>query len=70
MTFKEMVARDRDDVFLDLAEFSDPHVVDGKTVGCVIDQVERGDRDFESGVAGPREGVVARGRRDRRPVRH
>lgn len=55
-----MVARDRDDVFLDLAEFADPHVVDGKTVGCVIDQVERGDRDLESGVAGDESRLFAK----------
>lgn len=60
MTFKEMVARDRDDVFLDLVEFADPHVVDGKAVSCVIDQVERGDRDLESGVAGDESRLFAK----------
>lgn len=60
MTFKEMVARDRDDVFLDLAEFADPHVVDGKTVSCVIDQFERTDRDLESGVAGDESRLFAK----------
>lgn len=60
MTFKEMAARDRDDVFLDLAEFADPHVVDGKTVSCVIDQMERADRDLESGVAGDESRLFAK----------
>ena len=60
MTFKEMVARDRDDVFLDLAEFADPHVVDGRAVPCVIDQVERGGRDLEAGVPSDESRLFAR----------
>lgn len=55
-----MVARDRDDVFLDLNEFADSHVVDGKTVGCVIDQIERGDRDLEAGVPSDESRLFAR----------
>ena len=60
MTFKEMVARDRDDVFLDLEEFADSHMVDGRAVPCVIDQVERGDRDLETGVAGDESRLFAK----------
>lgn len=55
-----MVERDRGDVFLDLAEFADRHTVDGNAVSCVIDQVERADRDFESGVAGDESRLFAR----------
>ena len=60
MGFKETVGEDRTRVFLDLAEFAGEHDVDGATVACVIDQVERGDRDLESGVAGDESRLFAK----------
>lgn len=50
MTFKEAVEADRDAVFLALLEFGETATVDGKAVNAVIDERERGDRDFEMGL--------------------
>ena len=51
MGFKDAVEADLLGVFLSLEEFAGEHDVDGAVVPCVIDQVERSDRDYESGVA-------------------
>lgn len=55
-----MVGEDRGSVFLDLAEFAAEHDVDGATVPCVIDQVERADRDFDTGVPSDEARLFAR----------
>lgn len=60
MGFKETVGEDRERVFLDLTEFAGEHDVDGTTVPCVIDQVERGDRDLDSGVPSDEARLFAR----------
>ena len=60
MGFKEAVARDRDDVFLNLEEFADSHMVDGSPVPCVIDQVERSGRDLDAGVPSDESRIFAK----------
>lgn len=37
MTFKEMIERDRREVFLNLDEFAETHSVDGKNISVSID---------------------------------
>lgn len=51
MGFKEQVALDRHAVFVNLAEFGETHSIDRKDVRCVIDQMDRGERDFQTGLA-------------------
>lgn len=38
-TFKETADQDIEDTFVNLHEFADPHVIDGKRVDCVIDTI-------------------------------
>lgn len=51
MAFKDHVARDSRNVFLDVAEFAELHTVDGRRVASVLDEPVRGERDFPSGLA-------------------
>ena len=37
MTFKDEIANDIENVFLDIGEFAEEHLVDGKRILCVID---------------------------------
>ena len=60
MGFKETVEADRLGVFLSPAEFADEHSVDGRTVPCVIDRVERADRDYDAGVPSDESRLFAR----------
>lgn len=39
LTFKETADQDIEDAFVNLHEFADPHVIDGKRVDCVIDTI-------------------------------
>ncbi len=45
--FKDAVASDIDDVFLNVDEFADEHVINGVDVRCVIDNIDTQD-DGES----------------------
>lgn len=45
MTFKEAVARDIQDVFLNLSEFAEEHTVNGKPMPVQIDENELLERD-------------------------
>lgn len=51
VNFKELMAEDVDDVFLDTDENAEEHDIDGQTVLCSVDQVssrERSDRQNET----------------------
>jgi hypothetical protein len=37
MTFKDEITNDIDNVFLELEEFAETHLVDGKEIRCVLD---------------------------------
>lgn len=39
MTLKESIDSDIDEVFLDVDEFADPHVINGRRLKCVIDTI-------------------------------
>lgn len=45
MTFKEQIASDNKTVFMNLDEFSETHVVNGKEMPCLIDNNELIDRE-------------------------
>lgn len=45
MTFKEQIAKDVNNVFMNLDEFSDVHNVNGKDMPCQIDNNELVDRE-------------------------
>lgn len=48
-TFKEMVSADVKNVFLNLDEFSDIHVINGKEMPCQVDNNEQIEREKRSG---------------------
>lgn len=37
MTFKDEIAQDIDNVFLNLDDFAETHIVEGKEISCVLD---------------------------------
>lgn len=45
MTFKEQIAHDNSTVFMNLDEFSDYHVINGKRMACTVDNNELIDRE-------------------------
>ena len=45
MSFKELVERDNRTVFMNLDEFADIHVINGKEMPCIIDNNEMIDRE-------------------------
>lgn len=45
MTFKELIASDNKKVFMNLDEFSETHVINGKEMPCLIDNNELIDRE-------------------------
>ena len=45
MSFKELVEQDNKNVFLNLDEFADTHVIGGKKMPCIIDSNEMIDRE-------------------------
>ena len=45
MTFKEQIALDNKQVFMNLDEFSETHLVNGKEMPCIIDNNEMVDRE-------------------------
>lgn len=51
MGFKDMVAADRRSVFLNGLEFADDHLVEGKTIRCVIDDDRLRERQAGSELA-------------------
>lgn len=49
-SFKELVERDRRQVFIAPADFAEEHIVDGETIACVIDSDVRATSAPELGV--------------------
>ena len=45
MSFKELVDQDNRTVFMNLDEFADTHVINGKEIPCIIDNNEMIDRE-------------------------
>ena len=45
MTFKEQIALDNRNLFMNEDEFSEKHLINGKEMGCIIDNNEQIDRD-------------------------
>lgn len=45
MSFKELVEQDNRTVFMNLDEFADIHVINGKEIPCIIDNNEMIDRE-------------------------
>lgn len=45
MTFKEQIAKDNENVFLNMDEFADYHTINGKRMPCIIDDNEMIDRE-------------------------
>lgn len=45
MTFKEQIALDNKQVFMNLDEFSEMHVINGKEMPCLVDNNELIDRE-------------------------
>mgnify|MGYP001026805412 FL=1 len=45
MSFKELVEQDNKNVFMNLDEFADTHVIGGKEMPCIIDNNEMIDRE-------------------------
>ena len=45
MTFKEQIALDNKQVFMNLDEFSETHTINGKEMPCIIDNNESIDRE-------------------------
>lgn len=45
MSFKELVDQDNRTVFMNLDEFADTHVINGKEIQCIIDNNEMIDRE-------------------------
>ena len=45
MSFKELVEQDNRTVFMNLDEFADIHVINGKEMPCIIDNNEMVDRE-------------------------
>ena len=46
--FTEMVAADRDDIFLNLDEFGERHRIEGKTITAVLDESKNGESGADS----------------------
>ena len=44
MTFKEQIAADNTNVFMNLDEFSEKHLINGKEMPCIVDNNELIDR--------------------------
>lgn len=44
-TFKELVAQDNKNVFLNLDEFADEHLINGRLMRCIVDNNEAIDRE-------------------------
>lgn len=45
MTFKEQIAKDNSDVFMNFDEFADYHTINGKQMLCLVDNNELIDRE-------------------------
>lgn len=45
MTFKEQIAQDNAKVFLNVDEFADIHLINGKEIPCIVDNNELIDRE-------------------------
>ena len=45
MTFKEQIAKDVNNVFMNMDEFADTHIINGKKMSCIVDSNEMIDRE-------------------------
>lgn len=57
-TFKEIMQRDVDEIFFNAAEFADIHIVDGKSMTAMIDDMENIER--EKKMKSHMDGIYAR----------
>lgn len=58
LTFKDLIQRDIDEVFFNLDEFSDTHIIDGKEMAAMKDDMEHIER--EKKMKSNMDGIFAR----------